>query len=114
MGSSADATTRKLEEPLEIHVSKIIRNMPLLWLAVQDNPGPVSMRGCIERRSIAMLSNFGKTAIDPASPHWLGSYCDRGKVSQSGLWNQNHTEENYDPAFLDELERLIERMQVTL
>ena len=30
------------------------------------------MRGYIERNAIALLSNYGKPAIDPPSPGWLG------------------------------------------
>ncbi len=84
--------------------------MPFLWLAIEDQPGPDSLRGYIERNAIALLSNHGKRPIDPASLSWLGQYCDREKVRASGLWNSNHVEEPYDPAFLDTLEQLIEQM----
>jgi hypothetical protein len=38
-----------------------------LWLSVDDEPGPQSLRGCIERNAIALLSNYGKLPIDPPS-----------------------------------------------
>ncbi|SDL31941.1 hypothetical protein SAMN04488026_107811 [Aliiruegeria lutimaris] len=81
--------------------------MPFLWLEVNDEPGPDSLRGYIERNSIALLSNSGKAPLDPPSFDWLGRSCNRNRVRASGLWNQNHVEECYDPAFLDTLERLI-------
>jgi len=84
--------------------------MPALWLAVTDDPGPESLRGYIERNAIALLSNYNKPPIDTPSPHWLGRHCNREKVRHSGLWNQNHVDEDYDPAFLDELEGLVSKI----
>jgi hypothetical protein len=85
--------------------------MPFLWLEVDDPPGPASLRGYLERNSIALLSNLGKPHLDPPSPGWRGRSCDRGKalVRDSGLWNQRHVDEAYDPAFLDVLARLVDK-----
>jgi hypothetical protein len=105
-GNSAGKDIRTLEVEMERAVSQIIRDMPFLWLAIDDEPGPDSMRGRIERNSIALLSNFQKPQLDPPSLQWLGHCCDRDRVRASGLWNQNHVDENYDPAFLNELEHL--------
>jgi hypothetical protein len=58
----------------------------------------------IERNAIALLSNYGKAVIDPPSPDWLGRHCDRERVRISGLWNNNHVDEAYDPGFLDLME----------
>jgi hypothetical protein len=69
-----------------------------------DEPRPTSVRGVIERNSMGLLSNYRRPVLDPASPNWLGSYCDRERVPGSGLWNNNHVDEGYDPAFLDVLE----------
>ena len=88
-------------------MSRIIRNMPFLWLVLEDEAGPQSLRGYIERNSIALLSNYNKPLLDSPSEHWLGRYCDRARVKDSGLWNSNHVDENYAPEFLDELDRLI-------
>ena len=88
-------------------VSRVIRKMPFVWLAIEDEAGPDSMRGRIERNLIALLSNFNKAPHDPPSPHWLGHHCDQDRVRTSGLRNQNHVDEEYDPAFLDELENLV-------
>jgi hypothetical protein len=88
--------------------------MPFLWLLVEDEAGPESRRGYIERNSIALLSNDNKAPLDPRSPGWLGRHCHRAgvrdaglRVRTSGLWNSNHVDEIYDPAFLEVLERLI-------
>lgn len=85
--------------------------MPFLWLAINDEPGPDSLRGYIERNAIALLSNYGKEPLNPPSGNWLGRFCNRERVRTSGLWNQNHVDEQYDPAFLDTLERLIHEME---
>lgn len=100
-GSSAPAEIRKSERELESHVSRVIGQMSLTWLDIDDDPSPSSLRGYIERNSIALLSNFNAEAADSPSPDWLGRHCNRLRVKQAGLWNQNHVDEQYDPAFLD-------------
>ena len=113
IGNSAPREITQEEVPLERAVSKIIGEMPSLWLAINDEPGPKSLRGYIERNAIALLSNFGKAPLDPPSGNWLGQFCNRERVKASGLWNQRHVDEQYDPAFLDTLERLIHEMKAT-
>jgi hypothetical protein len=81
--------------------------MPFLWLPLEDEAGPESRRGYVERNSIAILSNYNKAAIDRPSKAWLGHFCNRERVRNSGLWNSNHVDESYDPAFLDELDQLV-------
>ena len=44
------ASERNAEEALERKVSSVIGSMPFLWLAVEDDPGPRSIRGYIERK----------------------------------------------------------------
>jgi hypothetical protein len=110
-GSSAPRTVRESELTLEQQVSQNIGEMPFFWLAIDDEPGPDSLRGYIERNSIALLSNMSKEAIDLATEGWLGRICNRPKVRESGLWNQNHVDEQYDPAFLDLLGLLIDKME---
>jgi hypothetical protein len=112
--NASRVATKQDEVPLEREVSRVIGNMPFIWLAVDDEAGPKSLRGVIERNSIALLSNYEKPSLDPPSPGWLGLHChgdrlrDAGLfVRNSGLWNSNHVDESYDPAFLDELERLV-------
>jgi hypothetical protein len=107
VGNTAKADVRAGERALECEVSRVIGNMPFLWLTIEDEAGPQSLRGYIERNSIALLSNYGKPPLDPPSQGWLGHHCDRERVRTSGLWNSNHVDESYEPAFLDELERLV-------
>jgi len=85
----------------------LIGNMWFLWLTIEDEAGAESRRGYVERNSIALLSNFNKPALDPPSQGWLGHHSDRERVRKSGLWNQNHVEEDCDPAFLDTLDRFV-------
>jgi hypothetical protein len=88
-------------------VSEIIGNMRFLWLAIEDEPGPNSQRGYVERNSIALLSNYNKRALDPPSDTWLGHYSDRERVRTSGLWNQDHVEKTYEAEFLNTIERFV-------
>lgn len=97
---------KSLEQPVEQVVSKMLGAMKLLWIPIEDAPGPGSLRGYIERNSIALLSNYRGTAIDPPSGNWLGRLSNREKVKQSGLWNSNHVDEVYEPTFLNVLDRL--------
>ena len=110
---TAPPSVIRSERSLEMKVSQVIGTMPFVWLAVEDEPGPKSRRGCIERNAIALLSNCGKDPIDPPSRSWLGFRCGHDRISPAGLWNSNHVDEDCNPAFLDVLERLIGRMKRT-
>jgi hypothetical protein len=110
-GSTASAAIRAGEARLECEVSKVIGAMPFLWLAIDDDPGKASLRGYIERNSIALLSNYRKPRLDSASQAWLGHHCNRERVRESGLWNSNHVDEQYDSAFLDQLEQIVTAME---
>ncbi len=112
-GNSAPREVRNGEQNLERTVSEVIGKMPFLWLAVEDEPGPDSQRGYIERNAIALLSNFTKDALDPPSPNWLGHFCNRQRVRASGLWNSNHVDEPYDPTFLNRMEELVDQLEET-
>lgn len=92
---------------LERLVSSHIREMPFLWIKIDDKPGPNSLRGYIERSAIALLSN---QCIDNPSTDWIGNHADNKCISASGLWNVNHTDEtDYCPEFLETFGDLIER-----
>ncbi len=54
---TASREVRDAERSLETAVSRTIGRMPFLWLAVEDAPVPSSLRGHVERNSIALLSN---------------------------------------------------------
>jgi hypothetical protein len=97
------------EAPVEAAVSAYLGRLPFLWLSIEDEPGPESLRGLIEQNVIALASGLREPAIDPPSPSWLGLYSGRDKVRRSGLWNQRHVNENYAPNFLDVLEAAIGR-----
>ncbi len=105
-GNTADREVRSSELELERRVSQVIGSMPLLWLSIEDEAG-TGRRGYIERNSIALLSNWKRAPLDPPSQVWLGRHCDKERVRDSGLWNSNHVDESYDPAFLDEFNRLV-------
>jgi hypothetical protein len=99
------------EAPVEEAVSRHFAAMPFLWLDIGDEPGPNSLRGYIERNAIALLSNYGREAVDPSSSDWLGHSSGRALVRSSGLWNQHHAEATHDQKFLDAFEKIIEDMR---
>ena len=119
VGSHAGAAARKLgwnratvkreEADLERWVSEYIGQMPFLWLGVDDPPGPASLRSVIERNAIALLSHARTPAVDAPSDRWLGAFSDRQMVGASGLWNNHHVAEPYDPSFLDQMDTLVMR-----
>ena len=106
--ANAPREVRKAEQAMEGRVSEAIGAMPFVWLPVEDEAGPQSERGLIERGAIALLSNWNRQPIDPPSSEWLGLYCNRPRVRHSGLWNSNHVDEVYNPAFLDCFHRLVD------
>jgi hypothetical protein len=113
-GNSAKREVKADEVALERQVSQVIGNMWFIWLPVDDEAGPKSLRGYVEQNSIALLSNNNKSVLDPPSPAWLGHHSDRDRVRRSGLWNQNHVEEAYNPSFLDALEGLVSGMRLVM
>ena len=107
-GSSADRDRRLSEHDHEQRVSDYIRDLPFLWIDVDDEPGPDSDRAYIERSAIALVSNFQKESLDSRRDDWLGRHSPRKEIRDSGLWNINHVEETYDPAFLDRVAEAVE------
>jgi hypothetical protein len=101
---------RNSEQELEIRVSVELSRMSILWITVDDDLGPASMRSYIERNSIALLSNYRREKLDPSSSNWLGQYCDREKVRTSGLWNNDHVDGEDDKDFLDCLEQQVQKV----
>jgi len=95
---------RDEEYILERRVSAYIREQPFLWVEVDDEPSADSDRAYIEKNAIALLSNFEDRTIDPRAEGWLGKYSRSQEIRESGLWNVNHVEEQYDADFLDLLE----------
>lgn len=109
-GSSATRELRELERAQEELVSEYLSELTLLFLEVPDNPGPSSARGTIERNSIALLSNYTSPTADVPSPLWLGHHSGRDRVRRSGLWNNNHVDEHFDPLSLNILEASIRQL----
>ncbi len=113
-GNSAAKVIRDEEVTLECSVTRHLSQMPFLWLEADDTPSAESIRGYIERNSIALLSNYGKrnsiallsnygknAPIDPPSLGWLGKFSSRPTVRESGLWNQNYVGDGYEPEFIE-------------
>jgi hypothetical protein len=107
-GSSASRERRLAELDHERRVSEYIRDLPFLWIDVDDEPGPESDRAYIERNALALVSNYRKDSLDPRNDNWLGRASPRSEISNSGLWNINHVGEQYDTAFLDRLADAVE------
>jgi len=108
LGASRD-DLRAREEPIERAVSEYLGKMPFLLRPVDDDPGRDSLRGVIERNTIALVSNLGRDPLEPPSTAWLGRSSKRQRVTQSGLWNQGHVDEAYRPDFLRVFESLMTR-----
>ncbi|MDZ5810358.1 hypothetical protein U4E84_03190 [Halorubrum sp. AD140] len=102
-GSSAGRERRLAELEHERRVSEFLRDLPFLWIDVDDEPSPQSDRAYIERNAIALVSNYRKDSLDSRSNDWLGRDSPRSEISDSGLWNINHVSEQYEAAFLDRL-----------
>jgi hypothetical protein len=109
--ASAPADVREGEQHLERLVSAYIGGMPFLYLGIEDEPGPDSLRGFIERNAIGLLSNYNCDQVDPPSSRWLGRLSSRERVRGSGLWNNDHANGQYDPKFLDVLEDLTRKIE---
>ncbi|WP_418280491.1 hypothetical protein [Halorubrum sp. DTA98] len=108
VGSSAAREFRLEELEMERRVSEYLRDLPFLWVDVDDEPSPESDRAYIERNTIALVSNIGGESIDPRDEEWLGQYSQVPEIRESGLWNINHVEESYRPEFLDTLANYID------
>jgi len=107
--SSAPREVREAEHYLECLVSQYIGRMRVLGVAVDDAASTESLRGIIERNAIGLLSNYSTPddRIDAPSEQWLGWSCPKERIQRSGLWNSNHVDEGYNPAFLDMFASLI-------
>jgi hypothetical protein len=110
-GSSAGRDRRLAELDLERRVSDYIRELPFLWVAVDDEPGPESDRAYLEENAIALASNYSKEPIDPRADGWLGTNSLSEKIRGSGLWNVDHVDESYDPDFLARLAKAVEETE---
>jgi hypothetical protein len=81
--------------------------MNLLWLNIDDEAGPASERGYLERNAIGLLSRIG--LLNPSTRStWLGRLSPDWRIAASGLWNLNHVFMKTDDNFLDRLEVAID------
>lgn len=103
VGSSAGRELRLEELEMERRVSDYLRDLPFLWVKIDDEPGPESDRAYIERNALALVSNLDKEPIDSRDEEWLGHHSPVEDIQESGLWNIDHVSEQYDPDFLDTL-----------
>lgn len=103
--SSASRDVRESELAIELAVSAYLATMAVLWVPVDDEPGPGSDRRRIEAGAIAALSNLSNPAADPPTPEWLGNHATRPAIRGSGLWNVNHVEGPLTGDFLPVLAR---------
>jgi hypothetical protein len=110
MGKTAVKEICQAEYPLEQAVSEYICAMPFLWLGIDDEAGSTSHRKAIEANSIALISNYGREPMHPPSREWLGLHSEQDTIRESGLWNSDHVQQNWDPAFLKLLHCYIEQM----
>ncbi|WP_254535605.1 hypothetical protein [Halomarina litorea] len=102
------SVVRDEEYPLERRVSAYLREQPVLWVELDDEPSADSDRAYVERNAIALLGNVGRDPLDPRPPTWLGQDSRSRAIRESGLWNVDHVEEGYDPAFLDRLAEAVD------
>lgn len=100
-------TLRAIERPVEASVSAAIARMSIVAMGCDDEPGPHSLRGYVERNSIALLSLSHCSGAVRASQEWLGRHSNRQRVRDSGLWNQRHVGESPDSDFLDRFENIV-------
>ena len=107
--SALDRMLKSGEGDHERRVSSYIGSMPVLWLDIDDEPGPRSLRGRVEAGSIALLRNLANPDAGPPSPEWLGLHSTRPAVRESGLWNVNHVNDGLDPGLLTLVEELVHR-----
>lgn len=110
-GGKAPREIVEVEYPLERDVSAHIGRMPFLWLPIPDAAGRESDRSVIERNAVALLSNYGKPAVDPPSPGWLGQYAQAAEIRESGLWNVNYVDGEYEEGFLDVMEGYVMKIE---
>ena len=109
-GQTASKAIRNNEHPHEVRVSEHLADMTLLFVSIPDASGPGSMRGIIERNAIALLSGYRESSPDKPGSSWLGNHSAWEKVQNSGLWNNRHVDEDYDPAFFNDFEKFIKAM----
>ena len=88
------------EAPIEAAVSEYIGRLPFLCLPVDDEPGPDSLRGYIERNAIALTSCLHEPMIDPPSRSWLGLCSGRTRFAARACGTNDTWKRTTSLAFL--------------
>ncbi|MBL8621207.1 MAG: hypothetical protein JNK64_07890 [Myxococcales bacterium] len=101
----ASPDVRLAERKLEAQVSEHIGAMQVLWLDVDDAPGPTSERAYLEQNLIGALS----TSPDAPSTTWLGRFTCVPEIVASGLWNIDYVGRVPEPDLLRRLRVAVER-----
>ncbi len=97
---------RAQERLVDKEINRIIRQMPFLWIEVNDE----IVRGYIEKNTIELLSNYCRPTLDPPSDNWLGNCSNSEEIKYSGLWNSNYVKKSHTSKFLDVLEYAVNEM----
>ena len=99
-----EADSQRRQEAL---VNRRIGQMSLVFLPVEDASGADSLRACIPRNTVALLTGYVEGWIEPPSPHWVGNHSSSERVRCSGLWNRKNVDDSVDPRFPDVLHDLV-------
>jgi len=110
-GSSASRELRLEELEMERRVSDYIRDLPFLWVNIDDEPGSDSDRAYIEQNTISLVSNYEKTPIDTRRDDWIGEYSASQEIQESGLWNVDYVDQRYDSGLLTRFKRYVEQTE---
>jgi hypothetical protein len=90
------------EREIEQAVSRYLAELLVLLIAIPGESDKMNDRAYIEQNLIGLLSNRCKP-LDPPSSAWLGLSSAKREIRKSGLWNVNHVDQLFDPAYLDVL-----------
>jgi hypothetical protein len=95
------------EFDLERRVSRYLADLLVVTLPILDEHSPNSLRGYVERNSIALLTTAVEAGSVP-SADWLGHHAQRDAIRTSGLWNVTHVGDAVEEGFLDRLSEIVE------
>ncbi len=97
--------TALCEDRIERVVSDYLRTMSVLWIAVDDQPGPQSDRAFLERNIIALLAHQN---LQKTSGNWLGNSSPNEHIRSSRLWNVDHVKRRFDERALNVFEDYVD------
>ena len=106
-GQDAGAEIKALELAHEIAVSRYLRQLEVVLLAIGDEPSKDSMRARVEMQLIALFSDTMRP-IDQPTGEWLGLKSPVAPIRQTGLWNVRGVGEKYEPSGVGSVAALLE------